>query len=349
MSAATLARFRARELVLTDGSRGQSLLRGETRGPLVFIFAITGLVVLISCANIASLLLARGAARATEMAVRLSLGAGRRQLAAALLAESAVLAVLGGAASLLVAYGTLRVVASFVPAASIGTGTALSLEIRPSALVFAGVVSLGTGLLFGLFPALHATRPDLIASIRSGAGQIAGGHRAAARFRSWLVTAQIALSMALLVSAGLLVQSLRNIARVNLGIEVDRVVSFAVVPALNGQAPARAGALLRRVEEEVAALPGVTAVGGATVPLLSGISNGGRVRVEGFARGPDTDAGARLNAVTPGYLRALGIRLLAGREFDERDRVGAPKVAIDQTAAVMPQPQAPGRLSVKGV
>jgi predicted permease len=219
-------------------------------------------------------------------------------------------------------------VASFIPAASLGTGTAVSFAIRPAVLAFAGAVSLGTALLFGLFPALHATRPDLIGDIRSGAGQLAGAHRAAARFRTSLVTAQVALSMALLASAGLFVKSLRNVSRVNLGMDVDRVVTFALVPALNGYDPARTRALLERAEAEVAALPGVTAVGGASVPLLLGMTNGNNVRVEGFVRGPDTDANARVNKVGPGYFRALGIALLAGREFTAADRSGAPRVAI---------------------
>ena len=328
MSAPTRARFLAREIGVADGRRGQSTLRGSTRVPLTFLFAITGLVVLIACANIANLLLARGADRATEIAVRSSLGAGRRHLVAQLMAEACLLAILGGAASVLVAHVTLTLVSSLIPAASLGTGTALSFELRPSVLVFAAVVSLATGLLFGLFPALHATRPDLVASIRAGAGQIAGGQRSAVRFRTTLVTAQIALSMALLVSAGLFIKSLRNIARVDLGMQVDHVVTFALVPALNGYDVARGRAAMGRVEAELGTLPGVSAVGAAGVPLLMGFSNGGNVRVEGFRREPDTDAGVRLNQVGTGYFRAIGIPLLAGREFTEADRRGAPKVAV---------------------
>jgi predicted permease len=328
MSAATLAQFRAREVAIADGRRGQSALHGETRTPLTFLFAITGLVVLIASANIANLLLARGADRTTEMAVRLSLGAGRRQLVGQLLVESCLLAALGGAASVLVARATLAVMASFIPAAGLGNGTAVTLALNGSVLWFAAALSLGTGLLFGLVPALHATRPALIASIRAGAGQIAGGPRGAARFRSGLVTSQIALSMALLVAAGLFVKSLHNISRVDLGLRVERVVTFALLPALNGYDPARTTALLQRVEQELGALPGVEAVGGAGVPLLLGMTNGNNVRVEGFARGPDTDANARTNQATPGLFRALGATMLAGREFTAADRLGAPRVAI---------------------
>jgi predicted permease len=328
MSAQTMARFRAKEVLVEDGRHGQSLLRGATRAPLLLLFAITGLIVLIACANIANLLLVRGTARATEIAVRMSLGAGRRQLVVQLLAESCVLAVLGGAASILVARGTLALIASFIPPAIIGGGSMLDLELRPSVLLFAGAVALGTGLLFGLFPALHATRPDLIATIRSGAGQIAGGHRAASRVRTALVTGQIALSMALLGAAGLFIQSLRNIGRVDLGMELERVVSFALLPELSGYDRSRARALFERVEDEVRALPGVTAVAGASQPLLTGSGSGGNVRVEGFERGPDTDANTRMIQVGLDYFRALGIPLLDGREFTTADRAGAARVAI---------------------
>jgi len=328
MSDRTMKEFLARELAITDGRRGQSELRGTTGTPLTFLFAITALVVLITCANLANLLLARGTGRESEVAVRLSLGARRSQIVGQLLVESCLLALLGGAASLLVARATLAAAASFIPPASLGSGTTLSLGLHPAVLAFAAAVSLGTALLFGLFPALHATRPDLIASIRSGAGQVVGGHRGAARARMALVTAQIALSTALLVSAGLFVKSLRNVTRIDLGLRTDHVVTFALVPVLNGYTPARCAALFERVEAEIAALPGVTAVGASTVPILTGMSNGGNVNVSGFKRGPDTDANTRMAAVGTGYLRALGVPLLAGRELTEADRAGAPRVAI---------------------
>ncbi|HEX5831713.1 MAG TPA: ABC transporter permease, partial [Gemmatimonadaceae bacterium] len=328
MSAQRMARFLAREVAVEDGRHGQSTLRDTTRTPLLFLFGVTGLVVLIACANIANLLLARGAGRVTEMAVRLSLGAGRRQLVAQLLVESSLLAVLGGAASIVVAYGTLALVGALIPPASLTSATALSLDVRAPALAFAAIVSLGTGLLFGLFPALHATRPDLITAIRSGAGQIAGGNRAAARFRTTLVTAQIALSMALLASAGLFIKSLRNVGRVDLGLDVERVVTFGLLPELSGYDRARSRALFERVEEEVAGLPGVTSAAASAVPLFTGSSRGTSVRVEGFARGPDTDSETRINTVGPGFFRTLRIPIMAGREFTPADRMGTPRVAV---------------------
>ena len=328
LSAAARARLLASELVVEDGRHGQSSLRATTRTPLRLLFAITGLVVLIACANIASLLVARGAARATEIAVRVSLGASRRQLVAQLLAESCLLGALGGAASLAVAWATLRLVGSFIPPAAAGFGVTLSLDLRPSVFVFAALVSLATALLFGLFPALHATRPDLVSTIRAGAGQIAGGQRAAGRFRMALVTAQIALSMALLGCAGMFVASMRNVGRVALGMEAERVVQFALLPEFNGYDRRRAHALFIRVEDELAATPGVAAVSASGVPLLTGSNNGGDVRVQGVATAPDADVNVRYDPVGPGFFRAMRIPLVAGREFTAADRLGAPQVAV---------------------
>ena len=324
MSEETLQRFLAKEVVLEEGRRGQSSLHGEARTPLVLLFAITAVVLLIACANIANLLLARGAARAQEMAVRNSLGAGRRRLLGQLLTESALLALLGGAASLLVAQWTLGLIGAILPEDATNT---VHLELSPEVALFAGLLALGTGLLFGLYPALHATRPDLVTALKGSSGQPSGA-RAAARFRASLVTAQIALSMALLVAAGFFIKSLVNVSRVELGVREEGLVNFSLAPALNGYEPERSLALFERMEEELAAIPGVTRVSGALVAVLTGNSWGSSVSVEGFERGPDTDANSRFNKVGPGYFATLGVPLLAGREFTEADVEGATKVVI---------------------
>ncbi|HUF25392.1 MAG TPA: ABC transporter permease [Gemmatimonadaceae bacterium] len=324
LSEQAMARFRAKDVILADGRRGQSSVHGEARVPLILLFAITAVVLLIACANIANLLLARGANRSLEMAVRLSLGANRRHLLAQLMTESIVLAALGGIASLLVASWTLSLIGSILPPDAAAT---VQLELRPSMLAFAAALSLGTGLLFGIFPALHSTRSDLITTIRANAGQPSGA-RAAARFRLSLVTAQIALSMALLISAGLFVRSLANVSRVDLGLRVENLVGFAISPALNGYESARSRALFERVEEELAAIPGVTSVTASRVPLIAGSNWGSDVSVEGFRREPDTDASARYSEIGPGYFATLEIPLLAGREFTVADAGEARKVAV---------------------
>ncbi|HSW28491.1 MAG TPA: ABC transporter permease [Longimicrobiales bacterium] len=324
MSEATLTRFKARKLLLEPGYRGQSGVHREVETPLRILLGITGLVLLIACANVANLLLARGAGRSQEMAIRGSLGASRGSLIRQLLTESVLMALMGGVASLFVAHWTLTLIGSLLPPfASAG----LELEISPAAIAFTGVLALGTGFLFGFYPALHASRADLVTMLKSSSGQPSGA-RAASRFRTSLVTAQIALSMALLVAAGLFIKSVVNVSRVDLGLDPENVVAFGVSPVLNGYEPERTLALFERAEAELAAIPGVTGVTAALIPVLGGSNWGTDVAVEGFQRGPDIDSNSRFNEIGPAYFSTLGIPVLGGREFDVSDGPGAPKVAI---------------------
>lgn len=324
MSDATMKLFRAKQVELSNGARGQTSIHREARTPILLLFSITGTVLLIACANIANLLLARGAGRATEMGVRLALGATRAQLLRQLLTESLVLAVLGGFASLLVAVWTLKAIAGFMPPEALRT---INFSLQPSMVLFSGLVALGTGLVFGLFPALHSTRDDLITVIRAGAGQIAGG-AVASRFRSVLVTAQIALSMALLISAGLFLKSLVNVSRTDLGLETEQIATFRISPMRSGYDSTRAAVLFEQVEQELAAMPGVTGVSNAVVAILNGNNWGTDVRVQGFDCGPDVDCNSRYNIVGTKFLDVLGMQLLSGREFTDSDRQGAARVAM---------------------
>ena len=320
----TMARFRKRTIGVEPGGRGQSSVHREASPPLRILLGVTTLVLIIACANIANLLLARSAARAGEMAVRLSVGASRRQLVAQLLAESCLLALFGGVAGLVVAAWTLRIIHWMLPPEPART---IQAGLDPTVLGFAAVLTIGTGLLFGLFPALHASRPDLQSILKGQAGQPSGA-RAAARFRMSLATAQIALSMALLIAAGLFTRSLMNVSRVDLGIRIDHLVTFGVSPELNAYTPERSRIFFERLEEELAAIPGVT---GVTTSLVAAIANsnwGTDVSVQGFKEDLDTDDNSQYNEVGAGYFRTMGIPLLAGREFTPSDGPGAPKVAI---------------------
>ncbi len=324
MSEQTLARFRSREITLEPGRRGQSSVTGEARMPMILLLGITGVVLLIACANIANLLLARAASRSMEMAVRLSLGATRMQVVTQLLAEACMLALMGGLASLIVARWTLSAIAAIVTPEAVSS---LNFQLDMKVMLFAAALAVGTGLLFGMFPALHSTRPDLITTIRANTGQPSGA-RAAARFRTSLVTAQIALSTALLISAGLFLRSLDNLSRVELGVKAENLATFGISPELNGYEPARSLALIQRAEEELSAIPGVTGVATSLVPLLAHSSLGSDVSVEGFEKGPDTDVHSYYNEVSPGYFRVMGTPLLAGREFTAADIVASPQVAV---------------------
>jgi predicted permease len=324
MSEQTMARFRAKRIALAPGARGQSQVPSEASTPLMLLFSVTGVVLLIACANIANLLLVRGAGRAGEMAVRLSLGAGRSQLVGQLLLESVILALIGAAMGLLVSRWTLDAIAAQLPPEAAST---IDFALDRTAMLFAAALAVATGLLFGLFPALHSTRPRLVTALREDAGQkgIAGG---ASRFRATLATGQIALSMALLVSAGLFVRSLVNVSRVDLGIDADHLLMFGISPQLNGYTPERSRGFFERVEDELAALPGVTAVSAATVPLIAGNNWGSSMSVQGFQAGPDTDTHSNLNMIGPDYFRTVGVPVLAGREFTRADAMGGSKVVV---------------------
>ena len=324
MSEQTIARFKAKQITTEAGSRGQSSFDNEARTPLIILLAVTGTVLLIACANIANLLLVRGAGRAAEMAVRLSIGANRRQLITQLLTESIMLAVLGAVAGLFVAKWTLDLIASIVPPDGAGM---FAFSLSPTMLMFAGGAAILTGIAFGLFPALHSTRPDLAATLKNQAGQ-PGGAKAARRFRTTLATVQIAMSMALLVPAGLFAKSLFNVSRVDLGLKTDHIVLFGIAPELNGYDTQRTRQLFERMEDELAAIPGVTSVVATMVPVLAGDNWGNSLVVEGFDAGPDTNTSGSFNGVGPGYFKTMGIPLILGREFTRADVFGAPKVGV---------------------
>jgi predicted permease len=324
LSEQTMARFKARTLGIEPGSRGQSAVHREAWAPLTALLSLTAVVLLIACANVANLLLARAAGRTTEVAIRLAVGAGRRHLIGQLLLESCVLSVLGGIAGILVAYGTVSLLTSMMPGEGIQSFT---FQLNSNVLVFMTAVSVGTGLVFGLYPAVHGTRPDLAVALRAQSGQ-PGGPRTAARFRAALVTTQIALSVTLLIVAGLLAKSLANVASVQLGLNPDHILMFSVSPRLNGYKPEDARRLLDQAREAIGALPGVTGVTTTSVALLAGNNWGTSVSVQGFDAGPDTDTGVSANYVGPNFFRTIEGRVLAGREFTPADTLDAPKVAI---------------------
>jgi predicted permease len=324
MGAPTLERFKNKRLLLADGARGQSSIPNEAMAPLAILLGVTLVVLLSACANIANLLLARATGRLGEMAVRLSLGAARRQLIGQLLTESLVLAAAGTAVGLLVAQWTIQGVIAMMPS---DVGESLTFALDARMLIFLAALTVGTGVLFGLFPALHSTRPNLAVTLKNQAGQPSGA-RAAKRFRVALATSQVVLSMALLGVAGLFIKSLVNVSRVDVGIRTENLVGFGLAPRLNGYPTARSRQIFEQVEDELARVPGVTGVSAGIVPLLSGSNWGSNVSVEGFPAGPDTDTHSMFNEIAPDFFKTLGIDLLDGREFTRADTTGAPKVAI---------------------
>jgi predicted permease len=324
MSPKTMTAFLGKRIELKPGSRGQSALSRDTGAPLTLLLSVTAFVLLVSCANIANLLLARGSARAGEMAVRLSIGGSRRQLIAQLLEESCLLGLMGGALGLVVARVTLGAMAAMLPSS---VATSFDMHLDSTIMGFTGVLALTTAIAFGLFPALYATRADLLSMLRASTGQPSGG-RAASRWRTSLATAQIALSMALLGAAGLFTKSLANITKVDLGVKVDHVVTFGISPELSGYSSEQTQQLMQRLDGAIGQVPGITGVTASEVALLAGKYRSRNFNVEGVVVGPDVDRGSRYNWVGAGYLSVLGVPLITGREFTSADAIDAPKVAI---------------------
>jgi predicted permease len=311
-----------RTITLESGARGDREEVASFARPLSVLLALTLVVLLVVCTNVASLLLARGAARANELTIRAAIGASRAQLMAQLFAEAALLALAGGVASLAVAAATLRVVAWMVPANLAG---GIDVGLTPAVVLFAAAAAMATVLLFGLAPAIRATRVGGRLIAVNTAGQ-AGGARGVASVRGVLTTAQLAFSVVLLVLAMLFAQSLANVARVDLGLEVESLATFNVAPRRSGYEPQRVAATYGRIEQALAAQPGVTAVGSAMIPLVSGsrFTRG----VQGFDVGQNVDPIVPINMVSTGFFAAIGVPLLAGREFADTDTVDSPSVVV---------------------
>lgn len=332
MNEQTLIQFKARTLKLAPGKRGQSELREQASVPLTLLIGIAGFVLLIASANVANLLLARAATRSGEMAIRLSIGGSRGHVIVQLLTESCLLATLGGAFSLLLAQWTLHFIASVIrPELAPVELSGIQYVLDTRAMLFAAALTLATGILFGLFPAVHSSRPDLVSTFKGSAGQ-PGGSRAAAQFRWSLATTQIALSMALLILAGLFTKSLLKASRTDLGFQTDNLITFSVSPRTSGYDLERSRALYQRIEDGLSSLPGVTSVTSSNVGLFGGDNTAElwetRVRVQGYPFARDVDTNARFALVGADYFKTLGIRLIAGRDFAQSDVDGLPKVAI---------------------
>jgi predicted permease len=317
--------FLNRRLLLSDGARGRTVLQQGVGTPLVSLMGMVGLVLLIACSNLAGLLAARGAARQREYGIRLAIGASRLQLLRQAVVECLVFSIAGGAMGLLLASWILHGLLSTFP--DDAELRQIAAQIDPRVLGFAASLSLLAGILFGVGPAYRATRLDPARTLRGqGRGSASPGHETL-RFRSVLVTAQVALTLVLLVAAGLFTQSLRNLGRVPLGLRPDHVIGFSISPELNGYSAERTWALARHLTDDLSALPGVRSVSAAQIATLTGNDSGGNVAAEGAGKIADGTY-ARRNRIGPDYFVTLGIPLVAGRAVSWTDTYGAPKVAV---------------------
>jgi putative ABC transport system permease protein len=297
---------------------------GSFKPALLVLLGAVGLVLLIACANVANLLLARASRRRRELAVRAALGAGRTRLLRQLLTESAVLALLGGALGVLVGHWGLALLMSLAPAGVLPS----SLTLDGRVMAFALVLTAATGLCFGLVPAVQASRPDLDGVLKEAGrgGSGSAGHR----FRDALVVAEVTLSLVLLVGAGLLLRSAVALQRAELGFRPDHVLTaeFRLPPAKYAE-PRAIAAFFRQTLERLRAVPGIESAALVRAVPFSGNDGSTTFQVEGQPEPPrGREPIAQLNIVSPDYFRTMGIRQLEGRDFDEHDTADVPSVAV---------------------
>jgi predicted permease len=302
---------------LLPGSQGRAQLRDQLKTPLWVLMAITGTVLLIACANIANLLLARATGRQKEIAVRVAIGASRGRIVSQLLVESLSLSALGAVAGLALAFWADKLLmAAYLG----GDATNLKLSTAPDLriLLFTLSVTVATGLFFGLAPAIQSTNPNVGPTLKDQAGSVITGGNAI--LRKGLVIAQVTLSLLLLIGAGLFMRSLNNLRDFGPGFRVERLIGFEVDPSLSGYKDARAKAYFQQLLDNVGALPGVQSVGLATVRILENNEWDNSITVEGFTPSRAGDRPfAYMNTVSPGYFTTLGVPMVAGRDFTMKD------------------------------
>jgi putative ABC transport system permease protein len=315
-------------LTLVPAATGFSDARGEYERPLLTVMGVVVLVLLIACANLASLLLARADARRQELAARLALGASRLRLARQLLTESLLLAVPGALLGLAFAqWGTRALVRQVTNQGGPAAGAALFLDLSLHwrVLVFTIVVTLATALLFGIAPALRAGRLSPYDAVKQGLG-VAGE-----RPRSLggpLVVAQVALSLVLVFAAGLFLRTFAGLANRDLGFDREGILLVQMNLQRSTATPSQRLDLFLRAQEAAAAVPGASHVGTSAIGPLSGMGWNRRFAVQGLTPPPGRESVVWTNAVTPGFFATYGTQVLAGRDFDAHDRAGAPPVAI---------------------
>ena len=327
-SAYSREQFMKGRLVVTPASLGYSPLRNDFSTALVVLMCMVGLVLLIACANVANLLIARAFMRQKEIAVRLSLGSSRGRLVSQMLVESLVLSFTGGLLGLAIAFGLTRALLALVPQQ--GQPLLISPSPDPRILGFTLVLTFVTGIVFGLLPALRASRADPWVTLKDTMGSIAGTG-GSLFMRKGLVAAQVALSFLLLFGAGLFVRSLQNLKGTETGVTLDNLMTFQLSPSLSGYDNQRATLFYRQLLDRIRALPGVTSAALASVPILAGDEWDSSMSVEGHQAKDGEDMQMFMNAVSPGYFQTMKIPLLDGRDFRIAD---AKEITGDADAGV---------------
>ena len=335
LSAQDRRQYGGQRLILRPGAQGASILRGAFAEPLRLLMALVGLVLLIACANVANLLLARGAAREKEFALRLAIGAGRGRAIRQLLAESLLLAVPGAIAGFLLAQWADSILLHMVSATR-GREGAIQLDVQAEArmLLFTAAVAVLTSVLFGLAPALRLTRLDLSEALKSGPVSASGGSvRRRLSAGKLLVVAQVAVSLVMLVSTGLFVHSLVKLAKVNLGFNREHLLAFRVNPVAGGWKGAAILRLHEQLLDRLSSVPGVRSVSLTADGLFEESESGDPIAVEGYTPQSGEQLSTPMDHVGPNYFSTVGIPILMGRGIGSQDSAGERVAVINQTFA----------------
>jgi predicted permease len=322
-----------RHLILEPGQKGFANLRREFAQPLLLLMGMAAMVLLIACANIANLLLARASARQRYFAVQLSIGASRSRLIRQSLTESLLLSILGGMLGIAVAYWSTSALPKW---AASGTA-AIPLHLAPDAriLLFSVLVTMATGFVFGLAPALHSAHVDPASALKSSVQSISG-HKGGSRWslRKGLVSAQVALSLVLLIGAGMFLRTLENYSRLNPGFDRDHLISVHLDTHLVNYQARDFPLLYQRLTHQIEGIPGVRSASVTTCSLDSGCFDSSDVILSSENQHGTRQASAQINSVALNYFRTIGIGLMQGRGFESTDTPDSPKVAIvNQTFA----------------
>jgi predicted permease len=323
MSPAVRTRYLNQRLSLRPGGKGISAAPENFGTAMAVLMGMVGVLLLIACANVANLLMARATSREKEIAIRIALGAGRLRIVRQLLVESVVLALGGGVLAVLLSAWTGQALLSFLPSDPAAAG--ISSEPDARVLLFTLGLSIVTGILFGLVPALQNTRQGVAATLKDQASALAGGH---VRARKSLVVSQVSLSLILLIESGLFVRSLGNVNNINPGFPTDHLLAFTMQPSFSGYNQARTLALYGELQNRLSALPGVRAVSMGEIPVLAGDNAMSSIEVPGYQLKEGESGSVGENFVGPGYFAALGIPLVTGRDFVMQDSASASKVAV---------------------
>ena len=316
---------------LQPGARGSSALHGRLGQPLKLLMVLVGLVLLIACANVANLLLARGEARQKEFAMRLAMGAGHWRLIRQLLTETLLLAMLGGIAGVALAQWADVLLLRMVSAQAGNAAIQLNLQLDARILAFTLGLTLLTAILFGLVPSLHVTRLNLSPILKSTNTGSTGGGLRRLPVGKLLVIAQVAVSLILLVAAGLSVRSLARLSEVHLGYDRENLLLFRIDPLAGGYQGPAITHLYQQVLGQISVVPGVRAATVSHNGLFSNAESGDPISVEGFTPKQGEDMDSRFDHIGPGYFSTMGIPVVMGRELGPQDTNGIHTAVINQT------------------